>query len=101
VNLPVLSIGGCGIISVASHIIGADMKELIDAVMEGRRDDAIRINNRCFPVFKGLFHCPHPVPNPVAVKYALHLKGLPVGGVRLPLAGPSEEEAAFIRKLLG
>ncbi|MBB6735483.1 4-hydroxy-tetrahydrodipicolinate synthase [Cohnella zeiphila] len=101
VNLPVLSIGGYGLISVASHVIGAEMKELIAAALEGRREDAVRLNNRCFPVFKGLFQCPHPVPNPVAVKYALTLKGLPVGDVRPPLAGPSEEEAAFIRKLLG
>jgi len=101
VNLPVLAIGGYGLVSVASHLIGKEMKDLIEAVLEGRREDAIRINNRCFPIFKGLFQCPHPLPNPVAVKYALNVKGIPVGGVRLPLAGPTEEEAAFIRKLIG
>ncbi|MNW18386.1 hypothetical protein D3C71_2179370 [compost metagenome] len=50
-------------------------------------------------MFKGLFGCPHPVPNPVAVKYALGLKGLPVGGVRLPLVTVDEAEAAFLRNL--
>ncbi|WP_027093592.1 4-hydroxy-tetrahydrodipicolinate synthase [Cohnella thermotolerans] len=100
VTLPALSVGAYGIVSVASHIIGADMKELIAAYTEGRVEEAARINSRCYPIFKGLFHCPHPVPNPVAVKYALTHKGLPVGGVRLPLVEATEDEAAFIRKLL-
>ncbi|CAM3947782.1 4-hydroxy-tetrahydrodipicolinate synthase [Cohnella lubricantis] len=100
IMLPSLSVGAYGIISVASHIIGADMKQLIKAYAEGETVEAANINNRCYPVFKGLFHCPHPVPNPVAVKYALTLRGLPVGGVRLPLVPATEDEAAFIRNLL-
>lgn len=99
-TLPALSVGAYGIISVASHIIGADMQQLIAAYAEGRTADAAKINYRCYPVFKGLFNCPHPVPNPVAVKHALTLKGIPVGGVRLPLVPASEEEAAFIRRLI-
>jgi 4-hydroxy-tetrahydrodipicolinate synthase len=101
VTLPTLAIGGHGIVSVASHIVGARMKQLIEAFKAGRVADATKINQELFPVFKGLFYCPHPVPNPVAVKYALTLKGLPVGGVRLPLADVTEEEAAFIRNLVG
>jgi 4-hydroxy-tetrahydrodipicolinate synthase len=101
ITLPVLSIGGYGVVSVASHLIGRRMKDLIDAYTSGRVAEAARINAECFPVFNGLFHCPHPTPNPVAVKYALGLKGLPVGGVRLPLVEASEEEAAFLRRLFG
>jgi len=52
-------------------------------------------------VFKGLFFCPHPVPNPVPVKCALRLRGIPVGGVRLPLVDVTEKEEAFIRSILG
>lgn len=100
-TLPALAVGAQGIVSVASHVVGADMAKLIAAYSEGRVAEAAKINARCYPFFKGLFHCPHPVPNPVAVKYALTQKGLPVGGVRLPLVEASEDEAAFIRKLLG
>ncbi|MBN2984256.1 4-hydroxy-tetrahydrodipicolinate synthase [Cohnella algarum] len=101
VTLPALAVGGYGIISVASHIIGAEMKRLIEAYTEGRTADAAKINASCYPVFKGLFHCPHPVPNPVAVKAALRMKGLPVGGVRLPLVDVTDPELDFIRKLIG
>jgi 4-hydroxy-tetrahydrodipicolinate synthase len=100
ITLPALSVGGYGIISVASHLIGAQMKEMIFAYLEGRVDDARQINAQCFPYFKGLFNCPSPVPNPVAVKYALGLRGLPVGSVRLPLVTVNEAEAQFLKQLL-
>jgi dihydrodipicolinate synthase len=99
-TLPTLAIGGYGIVSVASHIIGAKMKQLIQAYLNGDVKQAASLHAECYPVFKGLFECPHPVPNPVAVKYALGLRGLPVGGVRLPLVPASEAEAAFISKLV-
>jgi 4-hydroxy-tetrahydrodipicolinate synthase len=99
-TLPALSVGAYGIVSVASHIIGSDMKALIEAYVAGRVEEAAKLNGKLFPVFKGLFHCPHPVPNPVAVKFALSLKGYPVGGVRLPLIEASEAEQSFLRKLV-
>jgi 4-hydroxy-tetrahydrodipicolinate synthase len=101
VTLPTLAVGGHGIVSVASHIVGARMKDLIAAFKSGKVEEAIRINQELFPVFKGLFNCPHPVPNPVPVKYALTLKGIPVGGVRLPLVDLTDQEAAFVRQLIG
>lgn len=100
ISLPSLAVGAYGIVSVAGHVIGAEMKRMITAHAEGRTAEAAEINTQCYPIFKGLFNCPHPVPNPVAVKYALTLKGLPVGGVRLPLVEATEDEAAFIRKLM-
>jgi len=100
VTLPSLSVGGHGIVSVASHIVGAQMKDLIHAFLDGRVRDAQEINAKLFPVFKGLFNCPHPVPNPVAVKHALALRGLPVGGVRLPLVPATEAEGRFVENLL-
>lgn len=99
-TLPTLAIGGYGIVSVASHIIGAKMKQLIESYLGGDVKQAAKLHAECYPVFKGLFECPHPVPNPVAVKYALGLRGMPVGGVRLPLVAASEAEAAFISKLV-
>lgn len=100
-TLPSLSVGAHGIVSVASHIVGPRMKELIGTFKSGRVADAIRLNQDLYPIFKGLFQCPHPVPNPVAVKYALTVRGLAVGGVRLPLADITEDEAAFVRGLVG
>ncbi|MBD2870681.1 4-hydroxy-tetrahydrodipicolinate synthase [Paenibacillus arenilitoris] len=99
-TLTSLAVGAYGIVSVASHIIGAEMKNLINAYLNGKVQEAAKLNGECFPVFKGLFYCPHPVPNPVAVKYALGLKGFPVGGVRLPLVTVNEAEAAFLRELI-
>lgn len=99
ITLPTLAVGGYGIVSVASHVIGAEMKSLIELYLAGRTTDAAALNGKLYPVFKGLFNCPHPVPNPVAVKHALAVKGLPVGGVRLPLAGASVDEQAFIAGL--
>lgn len=100
VTLPTLAIGGYGVVSVASHIIGAKMKQMIHAYLDGDVKQAALLHAECHPVFKGLFECPHPVPNPVAVKYALSLRGLQVGGVRLPLVNASEAEAEFISKLV-
>ncbi|MFF2888132.1 4-hydroxy-tetrahydrodipicolinate synthase [Paenibacillus sp. NPDC057967] len=99
-TLPALSVGAYGIVSVAGHIVGAKMKQMIDAYVSGKVAEAARLNGELFPIFKGLFYCPHPVPNPVAVKYALGLKGLPVGSVRLPLVDADDAEAKFLRDLV-
>jgi 4-hydroxy-tetrahydrodipicolinate synthase len=101
VTLPAIAVGAVGVVSVASHVVGARMKDMIEAFQAGNVKEAIRINQELYPVFKGLFNCPHPVPNPVPVKYALRLRGIPVGGVRLPLVDITEQEAAFIRNILG
>lgn len=99
-TLPVLAVGGYGIVSVASHIVGREMKQMIEAYVAGRTAEAAALHQRLSPIFKGLFNCPHPVPNPVPVKYALGHIGLPVGGVRQPLVPLNEAEAAFLRNLL-
>lgn len=99
-TLPVLSIGGYGIVSVTSHIIGKQMKDMIEAYLQGRTAEAARLHARLMPMFKGMFECPHRVPNPVPVKYALKVKGIDCGDVRLPLVNVTPEEAAFIEKLV-
>ncbi|MBY9081943.1 4-hydroxy-tetrahydrodipicolinate synthase [Paenibacillus sp. HN-1] len=99
-GLPMMAVGGHGIISVASHIEGRRMSEMIQSFLEGNVQEAGRLHRALFPVFKGLFECPQPLPNPSAVKYALELKGVSVGSVRLPLVPPNESEAEFIKKLV-
>lgn len=98
--LPALSVGAYGIVSVASHIAGSEMKDMINAYLVGNIQVAAKLHQKLFPLFKGLFECPDPLPNPSAVKFALVEKGYQVGGVRLPLISPSENEAAYIRKVL-
>ncbi len=98
-GLASLAVGGYGIISVASHVVGAEMAEMINAFNSGNVLRAGELHRKLFPVFKGLFECPQPLPNPSAVKYALSLKGLNVGSVRLPLISPTEAEALFIESL--
>lgn len=98
--LATLAVGGHGIISVASHVIGVEMSEMIAAFLSGDVQRAGGLHRQLFPVFKGLFECPQPLPNPAAVKYALGLRGIGVGSVRLPLVGPNEAEAVFIEALL-
>lgn len=98
-GLPALAVGAHGIVSVASHVIGAEMKTMIDSFIGGDPLQAAKIHQKLFPIFKGLFDCPQPLPNPVAVKYALTMRGLNVGSVRLPLIAPTEEEQVYIRGL--
>jgi 4-hydroxy-tetrahydrodipicolinate synthase len=95
-TLPVMAIGGYGIVSVASHIIGVEMKQLIQYYLNGENAKASQLHAELFPVFKGLFRVPSPAP----VKHALALKGINVGGVRLPLVKVTEEEGLFVQSLL-
>ena len=95
-TLPLLSIGGTGVISVASHIIGNEMKEMIRNFKSGNLQEAAAAHRSLLPVFKGLFTSPNPTP----VKAALGLKGIEVGGVRLPLVPLNEEETETLQATL-
>jgi 4-hydroxy-tetrahydrodipicolinate synthase len=98
-TLPMLSVGAYGIVSVASHVIGKEMQQMVRSFVGGEVQKAVEWHARLRPIFNGLFNCPHRVPNPVPVKYALGLHGVPVGGVRLPLVPANEEEGRFITAL--
>jgi 4-hydroxy-tetrahydrodipicolinate synthase len=87
-TLPLLAIGGSGVISVASHIVGSDMKDMVQAFHAGDHAKAAKIHQLILPVIKGLFvH-----PNPVTVKYALSKIGINGGTLRLPLVEMDEQE---------
>lgn len=94
--LPALSVGAYGIVSVASHIVGNEMQVMVDRFIGGDIREAARVHGKLLPIFTGLFKSPSPTP----VKYALTLKGIPVGGVRQPLLNLSDEEKAFVTSLL-
>ncbi|UTR10815.1 4-hydroxy-tetrahydrodipicolinate synthase [Evansella sp. LMS18] len=95
-TLPVMAIGGAGIVSVASHVIGNEMQEMIRAYDSGDVKEAAQVHQRILPVMKGMFMAPNPAP----VKTALQLKGLDVGGVRLPLLPLSSEERSDLSRIM-
>jgi 4-hydroxy-tetrahydrodipicolinate synthase len=94
--LPLLAIGGYGVISVASHLVGNQIKEMIDSFVSGKTEVAAGIHRRLLPLINALFI----VANPIPVKYSLNQVGFPVGKPRLPLTEPDEKTAAVIRDTL-
>ncbi|WP_347550332.1 4-hydroxy-tetrahydrodipicolinate synthase [Pseudalkalibacillus hwajinpoensis] len=91
-TLPVMSIGGDGVISVASHILGNELQEMIAAYEEGKVKEAAAIHHQILPIMNELFKAPSPSP----VKTALQLKGMDVGSVRLPMIPLTAEERASL-----
>ena len=94
-TLPCMAIGGTGIVSAASHVIGNEMQEMITAYLNGENEKAAKIHQRILPIMEGLFAAPSPVP----VKTALQLKGLDVGSVRLPMVPLTEQERSAVADL--
>ncbi|SFJ23778.1 4-hydroxy-tetrahydrodipicolinate synthase [Thermoflavimicrobium dichotomicum] len=89
-TLPVLSVGGAGVVSVASHILGKELKAIINHYLEGNVKQAAELFRKYLPVFEGLFFTTSPVP----LKYVLSQKGLCEPTVRLPLVELNEQEVA-------
>ena len=95
-TLPVLSIGGIGVISVASHVIGNEMQAMIENFKNGKLQEAAQAHRSLLPIIKALFAAPSPSP----VKAALSLNGIPVGGVRLPMVPLNDEETTTLQQAL-
>lgn len=95
-TIPVLSIGGTGIVSVASHVIGNEMQRMITNFRSGNIQEAAREHRRLLPIMKALFAAPNPSP----VKAALNIKGIPVGLVRLPMIPLNDEELDTLQSVL-
>jgi len=95
-TLPILAVGGCGIVSVASHIAGKEIKRMITAFQNGDLAESTRIHQRLMPLFKVLFIASNPSP----VKGALKMLGHQVGPLRLPLVEITVQEEEEIRKVL-
>lgn len=95
-TLPILSVGGVGVISVASHLIGKQIAQMIELYQQGNVAEARRIHLQYFEVFKKLFITTNPVP----VKACLNLQGWAMGDCRLPLAPPADNELAVLKAML-
>lgn len=80
-TLPMLALGGVGVVSVASHVIGNEIQQMIKAFKAGETTEAQALHHKYYPVFKKIFMAPNPIP----IKAALAKKGLIGEKVRLPL----------------
>lgn len=92
-TLPILSLGGYGCICVVSHLTGLQVREMIQAHLDGRVNEAARIHRRLLPLMKTLMTA---AGNPIPVKYALNQAGFRAGGFRLPLVEPDATAAEKI-----
>lgn len=96
-TLPLLSIGAVGVVSVAAHISGTVMREMIEAYLCGHRIRAMELHLALADLCRTLFITSNPVP----VKEALAMIGMPVGGVRQPLAPLTESERSEVARCIG
>lgn len=95
-TLPMLALGCSGIVSVAAHVIGDEMKKMVDAWFDGNTALATKLHLELFPIFKGIFITSNPVP----IKALLNMTGIKAGGVRLPLVNVTAEEKKYLQALL-
>jgi 4-hydroxy-tetrahydrodipicolinate synthase len=93
VNLPWLSVGAVGYVSVHAHVIGDRLREMIDAYLAGRVEDALAIHRAALPVYTGMMR----TQGVITTKAALTMLGLPGGTVRPPLADASLSEIEQLR----
>ena len=95
-TFPLLALGGYGVISVASHLVGMQIKVMMDKFLNGEVREAAKIHRYLLPLINTLFI----VSNPVPLKWALNYVGFPVGKPRLPLVEPDEKSANLIQTML-
>ena len=92
----IMATGGYGVVSVASHLVGSQIKQMMGYLLEGDVEKAAAEHRRLLPLFKVLFV----VSNPIPVKYCLNQVGFNVGNTRLPLVPPDPKSAAQIDEVL-
>jgi 4-hydroxy-tetrahydrodipicolinate synthase len=95
-TFPILALGGYGVISVTSHLVGIQIKDMIDKFLAGKTQESAKIHRDLLPLVNALFI----VSNPMPIKWALNYVGFPVGKPRLPLIEPDEKSAGYIKATL-
>jgi 4-hydroxy-tetrahydrodipicolinate synthase len=93
-NLPFLSVGAVGFVSVCGHTVGPQLKAMLDAWFAGDADKALEIHQQLLPVFTGTFR----TQGAILTKAAMSLMGLPGGTTRLPLVDATEAQIEQLRK---
>ena len=94
--LPMLSVGAVGVVSVASHLVGNQLKEMINLFSKGEVSDALNIHEKLQPLFKALFETTNPIP----IKAALELSGWQVGSPRNPLTSLNKDKKENLLQIL-
>ncbi|MFI6943394.1 4-hydroxy-tetrahydrodipicolinate synthase [Streptomyces sp. NPDC050418] len=92
-NLPLLSVGACGFVSVVGHVVAPELRALLEAYTAGDVRKATEIHQRLLPVFTGMFR----TQGVITTKAALALQGLPAGPLRLPLVELSAQETEQLK----
>ncbi len=95
-TLPIISIGGRGVISVIANIVPNDLATMIEYYYNGKIELAAKLNEKLFVLTKAMFVETNPIP----IKTAMNLMGLSAGELRLPLCEPSPENLTIIKKSL-
>jgi 4-hydroxy-tetrahydrodipicolinate synthase len=93
-NLPLLSVGAVGMVSVCGHTVGKDLKEMLNSWFAGDAARALEIHQKLLPIFTGTFR----TQGAILTKAALNMMGLPGGHTRLPLVDATEDQIAQLRK---
>jgi 4-hydroxy-tetrahydrodipicolinate synthase len=93
-NLPLLSVGAVGFVSVCGHTVGADLRAMLDSWFNGDSGKALEIHQKLLPVYTGTFR----TQGAILTKAALNLMGLPGGKVRLPLVDATESQITQLRE---
>ncbi|MEC7921729.1 MAG: 4-hydroxy-tetrahydrodipicolinate synthase [Chloroflexota bacterium] len=91
----IMALGGFGIVSVASNIVGVQIKRMMGSILEGNIESAADQHKELLPLFQGLFW----VTNPILIKRALNISGFNVGGLRLPMKDSGELEEDFSKMI--
>ena len=95
-TLPLLAVGGYGVISVVAHLVGKQISEMIYSFIDGNTKKAAEIHRHLLPLVNAMFV----VSNPIPVKYSVNQVGFRVGKPRMPLNEPDEKTAALINETL-
>jgi 4-hydroxy-tetrahydrodipicolinate synthase len=95
-TLPMLAVGASGVVSVASHLVGRQLQQMVREFEQGQAKTALEIHLTLFPLFKSLFLTTNPIP----LKAALTLAGWDVGSCRPPLCGASDDLVAELRAVM-
>ena len=94
-TLPIMAVGGYGVIAVTSHLVGGKMRAMTEAYLEGRVEEARRLHLQLLPLMQALMTV---APNPCPIKWALNHVGFRVGRPRLPLVEPDPQGQERLRR---
>lgn len=95
-TLPLMAVGGVGVVGTSTHFSGVGMKQLIQAFVDGKTEEALRLHRQLLPIFNGVFA----TQGCILVKAGLELRGRPVGVPRSPMVEATPEEKVALERRL-